>query len=215
MNKIITWLTVGIFFISPSAVLATSMMPISASGSPISETTQDELAGKAIFDKLLAKQTQCPQLTDDDFDVLGDYFMGQMMGSSHASMNTRMEQALGADGEKQMHIVMGKRLSGCDPTVAYPAGGNSFMAGMMGGSQNMMGWGLGYGMPFGGGWMGGSFMILQWGLIIIAIVMIMKSFTREGGKQISGNSALEILKVRYAKGEITKQEFEDKQKDVL
>lgn len=63
--------------------------------------------------------------------------MGNMMGVNHASMNDWMAQRLGDDGEKQMHIAMGKRLSGCDNAAAFPQGA-SYFAPMMG-IGNMMG----------------------------------------------------------------------------
>lgn len=101
---------------------------------PDPSTAQDEANGKAVWDKLQAKQVTCKDLTDDDFDVLGDYFMGQMVGSSHSTMNSNMTRMMGADGEKQMHIVMGKQYSGCNSingTPATPSGTGYFP--MMGG----------------------------------------------------------------------------------
>ncbi len=163
------------FVAMPVAVSAQGMMYPATTGvssEQSNQTAQDEAAGKAIFDKLQAGQVQCSQLTDDDFDVLGDYFMGQMMGSAHTAMNARLEQQLGSDGEKQMHVVMGKRLSGCDPTLAYPANGASFMLNMMGGGTNMMNWGYGgYGM-MGGSYGGG--MVLGWvvGLLVIVNLLL-------------------------------------------
>lgn len=85
-------------------------------------------------------------------------------------------------------------------------------------------WGGG---DFGFGWI---FMILFWALIIWAILTVVRKATGHGnccghgeheqkktdtlttGKQ--GNSALEILNERYAKGEINKQEYEEKKKDL-
>jgi len=87
----------------------------------ITETSADEAAGKAIWDKLQNKQTDCKSLTEDDYDVLGDYFMGLMSGGNHATMNTKMTNMMGTDGEKQMHIVMGERLSGCNTEAALPS----------------------------------------------------------------------------------------------
>lgn len=65
---------------------------------------------------------------------------------------------------------------------------------------------------------GGLFMIVFWAFIIFGIVMLVKWAVREsnGGSSFNGshNNALEILKERYAKGEIDKNEFEDKKKDL-
>ncbi|OGZ04963.1 MAG: hypothetical protein A2845_04485 [Candidatus Lloydbacteria bacterium RIFCSPHIGHO2_01_FULL_49_22] len=79
-------------------------------------------------------------------------------------------------------------------------------------------------MDYGYGYMGGFgsfFMLLFWGLVIWAIV----SFVRAGlgGGHGCGHghdngahekSPLDILKERYAKGEIDKKEFEEKKKDL-
>lgn len=183
-------------------------------------TAREEAAGKAIWEKFKTKQIACDKLADDDFDALGEYFMGQMMGSSHAAMNTMMTQMMGEGGEAQMHIVMGKRLSGCDASAAFPVGSTGFlpmMQMMMGGwsspsgfnsMNNMMNFGYGF------GFFGWTFMILLWVLIIAALVALVKwianQFRNNGSK-----SALNLLKDRYAKGEIDKKEFEDKKKDLI
>ena len=80
------------------------------------------------------------------------------------------------------------------------------------------GYGMGPGMMgggYGGGWFGGIFMIVFWIAGIVGIVLLVRwlaTSTRGGG---SAESALEILKRRYAKGEINKKEFEQKKKDLL
>lgn len=58
-------------------------------------------------------------------------------------------------------------------------------------------------------------MILWWVLLIAAIVFlvtwVVKQTSRGGGKH---PSALDVLKERYARGEISKQEFEEKKRDI-
>jgi putative membrane protein len=80
------------------------------------------------------------------------------------------------------------------------------------GPGGMMG---GYG--WGGGWGFGMIgMLLWWVLIVLGIVLIAKWLFSggPGAGRASGDRALEILKERYARGEIDKQEFEEK-KQVL
>ncbi len=53
------------------------------------------------------------------------------------------------------------------------------------------------------------------GLIIWAVVAITGSTGKTSITKTTENSALEILKMRYARGEIDKEEFEMKKKDLL
>ncbi len=67
----------------------------------------------------------------------------------------------------------------------------------------------------GGWWMGFGviFMILFWGAIIALIVWAVKKFT-SGTDSNRKNDPLEIAKARYARGEITKEEFEEIKKNL-
>ena len=105
-------------------------------------TAREEAEGKAVWEKLQTKELACKDLSDDNFGTLGEYFMGQMAGDSHATMNAMMIQTHGEEGEEQIHIVMGKRLSGCDTSAAFPVGSGGWMPMM-----NML-WG-GWLSPFG------------------------------------------------------------------
>ncbi|MDO8565600.1 MAG: hypothetical protein Q7S04_00250 [Candidatus Moranbacteria bacterium] len=151
----------------------------------VSEIMQEEAEGKAIWDKLQNKQINCKDVEDDGFDVLGEFFFGNMMGISHDTMNKMMEQRLGKEGEKQMHIAMGKRLSGCETAAAFPQGA-SYFAPMMG-FGNMMGnnvgnvssgtrgtWaggmmGYGYGNNLSGGF--GFLCLLTWGALLTFLAL--------------------------------------------
>jgi len=70
---------------------------------------------------------------------------------------------------------------------------------------------------FGGGWFMSLFMLLFWGLAIWAVVALVRG-TRHPSGPASGSSqpdsALEILKKRYAAGEISKEEYEEKRNDI-
>src|SRR3972149_11294852 len=86
-------------------------------------TAREEAEGEIVWQKLQSKEVVCGNLSDEDFGALGEYYMGQMLGDSHAAMNAMMIQMHGEEGEEQIHIVMGKRLSGCETSAAFPAGG--------------------------------------------------------------------------------------------
>ncbi len=230
MKKIFSFL-LGISLLAlPALTLAQGAMgsnnfPLGNSNASISE---GEVRGKAIWDKLESKQSVCANLVDNDFELLGEYFMGQMIGSSHAVMNQMMEQMMGEKVADQMHVVLGKRLSGCDTTAAYPTGSWGFMPMM-----SMMGWGgsgssywpsttnwrggedMMWGLYGGTGWslIGMILMIAFWVLVIAAIVIFIKWLIDQsrGGR---GKSALDIIKERYARGEISKKQFEEMKKDL-
>jgi len=58
-------------------------------------------------------------------------------------------------------------------------------------------------------------MVAFWGLVICGIVVLVRRGSRGYGRTDSrSESALDILKRRYAAGEINKQEFEEKKKDL-
>lgn len=66
-----------------------------------------------------------------------------------------------------------------------------------------------------GGWwaFGGVSMILLWvGLIILLVWVVMKIV--KGSSNESKGDALDIARERYAKGEISKEEFEQIKKDL-
>jgi len=184
--------------------------------------------------KLVESKVSCNQLTNEQLEVIGEYYMEQMhSGESHELMD-KMMGGEGSDSLKQMHINMAKRLY-CNENVGMGcgmmSGGMSSMMGMMSGG-NMMTGNKAYDYKKYGGMMGmmGSnmmgnstwpfsfwgianliFMILFWGLIIWLIVWLITKYTKQAGKT---ESAAEILKKRFAKGEITKKQYEEMKKEI-
>jgi putative membrane protein len=54
---------------------------------------------------------------------------------------------------------------------------------------------------------------LFWVAVIVALVLGIRWLVRQGRPE-AGDSALEILRQRYARGEINREEFEAKRKDL-
>jgi putative membrane protein len=75
-----------------------------------------------------------------------------------------------------------------------------------------MHWDYGWGIGFGFGWL---LMILFWALIILGIVYLVRLITGSAKRGEKEEIALDILKKRYAKGEINKEEFEKIKDDLM
>ena len=162
-------LPLALALISPTSSLAQTSSGSTSNG----HTAQGEAEGKVIWEKLQAKELNCEDLSDDNFHSLGMYFMGLMAGDSHEAMDTMMTQMMGEEGEDQMHIAMGKRLSGCEADAPIPqtmiGSGMIPMMGMMGGGGNSMmgysGWG-----NMMTGW--GGFIVLFFTLSLIVWLIV-------------------------------------------
>ncbi|MDI6727324.1 MAG: SHOCT domain-containing protein [Thermodesulfovibrionales bacterium] len=72
-------------------------------------------------------------------------------------------------------------------------------------------WMHGYGM--GWGWFGFILMIAFWVLVILGIVYLVKAIAGRGASS-KEETPLDILKKRYARGEIDAEEFARKKKDL-
>lgn len=73
------------------------------------------------------------------------------------------------------------------------------------------------GMGFGNwGWGGGMGlgMVLFWGALIAVIVLVVRALGNDATARKDDKTPLQILKERYARGEIGKDEFEQKQRDL-
>lgn len=77
--------------------------------------------------------------------------------------------------------------------------------------------------PYSGGWgwgtmiIGGILMILFWVALIALVVWVVKLIIKPGQPQGSGTvqTPLDIVKNRYARGEITKDQFEQLKRDLM
>ena len=85
---------------------------------------------------------------------------------------------------------------------------------MMWGWPNMMGGFFGGGL----GWIGVIFGFIFFAAIVIGVILLIVWLVRRPGYNITDKTSthsLEILKERYAKGEITKEQYESMKKDLL
>lgn len=174
-----------------------------------SDIAEEEAKGRVVWERLQSGIVSCENLSDEDYELLGEYFMGQWAGSSHAAMNQMMIQMMGESGEEQMHVALGKRQSGCDLNAQLSSGRARFMP-IVETMQN-----------FRGGWF--SFIVsliftfLLWFLIISGIIILLRWIItggKDGRMEKENGSAMRIIKERYAKGEISKDDFESMKKDL-
>ncbi|HLC93546.1 MAG TPA: SHOCT domain-containing protein [Patescibacteria group bacterium] len=79
----------------------------------------------------------------------------------------------------------------------------------------MMGFGTGMMGNWGYNAFGWLSMLLIWVLLIVGIIALIQYISSSSKDQTKSNTPLEMLKERYAKGEIDKNEFEDKKRDLI
>ena len=180
--------------------------------------------------ELVENKISCDKLNDEQLEAIGEYYMEQMHpGESHEAMHEMMGIEEGTEYHKQFHVNMAKRMY-CGQGGMMGSGGMMGMMNMMGGGmmggqtpqtsvmQGMMGGNMmnnvGYGMignnPVGFGYSWGFWNViwlLFWiGIIVLIIWLIYKFIIK---REVVSETPLEILKKRYAKGEITKKQFDD------
>ena len=80
------------------------------------------------------------------------------------------------------------------------------------------GQGAGSGIMLGPGWMwglgmgiGGVVMLVFWGALLVGLVLLVRAV---GGGRSEQSLPLDVLKRRYAAGQITREEFEEIRKDL-
>ncbi len=153
-------------------------------------------------------------------EELGDSVMEATIGNTER--HELMDKMIGGEGSQSL-TAFHQRI-GYNYLAGYPLGmmevtGCPFFGNLNSGGYNMMnGYGYGPGMMgwAGFGW-GGMFMGLIFLVLIVLAVLFIAGMLRGGS--IIGRSAsetpLDILKKRYAKGEISKEEYEKMRKDLL
>jgi uncharacterized membrane protein len=174
------------------------------------------------------------RVSDEHLEELGEAVMDIMHPNERE--HEFMDQMMGGEGSESleyMHRMMGYRYlsgdfrTGGDPMMGSGAGTRGF--GMMG-DMPMMGWGMhgrrgsgGFG-ALSGAMMGGFWPFFVWrivmwivvlGVIGVVVWLIVRTQKQHGGRgSLQGESPIDIVKARYARGEITREEFENLKRDL-
>ena len=171
----------------------------------MSEIRQDQglkSDGKIIVDKVSVTK----------LESLGDSVMEAMVGNSE--VHDQMDKNMGGDGSATL-TALHKKI-GYNYLVGYPNGMMNLMSdgmmgnyggGMMGNNGGGMMGNNGYGVMGSFGW-GGMTMGILFVILIGIIVFFVVKNARGTGSRLTNETALDILKIRYAKGEISKDDFD-------
>ena len=156
---------------------------------------------------LIDSGVSCIQLTNEQLEEIGEYYMEQMHpGEAHEIMDNMMGGE-GSESLKQVHINMARRLY-CNENVyiGYSMMGmmNKIGGSMMGNYQPY------YSYSNYGYWN------LFWIMFLVAAIIIIALLVYKFGvkKAVSSETPLSILKKRFARGEITKKQFDDMKRDL-
>lgn len=104
-------------------------------------------AGRAIAARVDARLATCSNLSETDFEHLGEYVVERMVGSrsAHAAINARMDTVMGPENADPMHQALGRGYANC-PRAGTGTGTGY---GMMGGGAGMIGGTGGWGAMLG------------------------------------------------------------------
>jgi len=188
--------------------LATFGLPALALGSVADEQRE----GAQLLQGVQSGSKTCSQLSTTDFERIGEYLMGRMVGSTsaHDAMNSTMQRMMGTRGEEQMHVLLGRRMTGCGRGTA--PGSYSTMMGMMGGFASGGGMMGGYGANGSGShhddWStGGIVASVLLGLLLLGLLAAALTGRFGRGER---ETPLDALRARYARGEIDQAEFDER-----
>ncbi|MGD8822765.1 MAG: SHOCT domain-containing protein [Anaerolineales bacterium] len=209
-------------------ILVAAMMLVAGLMFAGSVSAQDE--GKSLKDVVAEirksqnlqddQSIDCSLVTDKQYEEVGEAWMDVMV--PNAQRHEMMDRMMGGEGSESLanaHRVMGARYLGCydgdwpGPTMGFGLGGY----GMGGYGMGRYGGGMmhGYGYNNGGWWWGGWW----WWIVVIIVIggiiwMVVAVSGSAKQRARHGTAAMEILKNRYARGEISKEEFERMKKDI-
>lgn len=190
-------IAIGVFLLT-SVPLLTS---VAASAAP----AQVERQGSQVVRELESGKLRCGEASADDFERVGEYVMGRMLGpgSDHAAMDEMMSRMTGAGSEARIHGAMGRRFAGC--------GGGQLPAGFgrMMGAVNAIGMMGGYGSEssadddFDGPSAAATIGMMAVLIGGVAVALLWIGRRRPGGP-------LDILDQRYARGELSAEAYRER-----
>jgi len=150
------------------------------------------------------------EVSASKLERLGDSIMGAMIGNSE--VHEQMDKKMGGEGSAAL-TALHKKI-GYNYLVEYPNGMMNLMSGgMMGNYGGAMMGNSGYEMMGSFGW-GGMIMGILLVILIGIIVFFVLKTARGTGSRLTNETPLDILKIRYVKGEISKDDF-DKMKQAM
>lgn len=180
--------------------------------------------GAQLLRRIEAGSASCGSLKTEDFDRIGEYVMGRMLGaaSAHEAIDRQMAATMGSRGLTQAHVYMGQRFAGCAAGRAPNAFGammGMMGAGMMGSVYGSGGYGMGSGydgmMGFGhtpasrrsDGWGSGDTVVAILMGLLLAVALVALATWRPW-RRTPPRTPLEVLRSRLARGDIDQQEFD-------
>lgn len=169
------------------------------------------------------KEIACNKITDDQFEKLGEIAMA--VAHPDPEEHEKVEIMMGGEGSAMLrtaHIKMGREYFCGSGEMMMAMGSPTMNQNMMSNNSSLANWPENKNLNNDGQWQnhmsymgaGWAFVILVWGLIIAIIVMTIKWFRCQSTCGVVKKPALDILKERYVKGEISKEEFLEKKKDL-
>lgn len=148
-------------------VLAAMAVALLLPGIARADSATEVDQGQALAESISSGETDCSDLADSDFELIGEYAMDRFIGdqSAHETMNAQMARMMGPDGEEAMHVALGHRYTACSggPEAAWAMpmagmmGGGFGGPGMMGGASGQGGFGSGMMDGYGPGMMGSGY----------------------------------------------------------
>lgn len=192
---------------------------IALAGAPPGEAATPD--GRSVLAAVDAGRRDCASLSTTELAAVGEYTMGRMAGTpaAHESMDRAMRDAMGASFERRAHVAMGRRFTGCGATIDDPAFGG--MMAMMGGL-----YGAGTGTMMGTYTGAGGMMralradrdddsdaaVIAMGVLmsLIALGLLAALVAWRPRRAGPAGDALQVLRVRLARGEIDPVEFQQR-----